>query len=117
MCHRVGGVWLFFVFWVERLLVRSLTLMVVCACACDDQAFVVLSFFCVGWLLVRCWVSGMTHVLLFLCDRLLHAVGRLLCGGLFCGVWVLCENWIVDASILFFCKFDFSCSFSVCDCS
>ena len=81
--------------------------MVVCACACDDQAFVVLSFFCVGWLLVRCWVSGMTHVLLFLCDRLLHAVGRLLCGGLFCGVWVLCENWIVDASILFFCKFDF----------
>lgn len=29
------------------------------------------------------------------------------CGGLFCGVWVLCENWIVDASILFFCKFDF----------
>ena len=28
-------------------------------------------------------------------------------GGLFCGVWVLCENWIVDASILFFCKFDF----------
>ena len=73
----------------------------------DDQAFVVLSFFCVGWLLVRCWVSGMTHVLLFLCDRLLHVVGRLLLGGLFCGVWVLCENWIVDASILFFCKFDF----------
>ena len=31
MCHRVGGVWLFFVFWVEHLLVRSLTLMVVCA--------------------------------------------------------------------------------------
>jgi len=49
----------------------------------------------------------MTHVLLFLCDRLLHAVGRLLLGGVFCGVWVLCENWIVDASILFFCKFDF----------
>ena len=21
-------------------------------------------------------------------------------------VWVLCENWIVDASILFFCKFE-----------
>ena len=50
----------------------------------------------------------MTHVLLlFLYDRLLHAAGGLLCGGLFCGVWVLCENWIVDASILFFCKFDF----------
>ena len=45
--------------------------------------------------------------------RLLHAVGGLLVGGLFCGVWVLCENWIVDASILFFCKFDFSNSFSV----
>ena len=82
------------------------------------QTFVVFSFFCVGWLLVRCWVSGMTHVLLlFLCDRLLHAAGGLLFGGLFCGVWVLCENWIVDASILFFCKFDCSCSFSVCDCS
>lgn len=39
--------------------------------------------------------------------RLLRAAGRLLFGGLFCGVWVLCENWIVDASILFFCKFDF----------
>ena len=51
MCHRVGGVWLFFVFWVERLLVRSLTLMVVCACVCDDQAFVVLSFF-LCWLVV-----------------------------------------------------------------
>ena len=63
--------------------------------------------FGVGWLLVRCWVSGMTHVLLFLCDRLLRAAGRLLFGGLFCGVWVLCENWIVDASILFFCKYDF----------
>ncbi|EPD47522.1 hypothetical protein HMPREF1206_01700 [Corynebacterium sp. HFH0082] len=49
----------------------------------------------------------MTHVLLFLYDRLLHAAGGLLFGGLFCGVWVLCENWIVDASILFFCKFDF----------
>ena len=36
MCHRVGGVWLFFVFWVEHLLVRSLNLMVVCARACDD---------------------------------------------------------------------------------
>ena len=46
-------------------------------------------------------------MLLFLCDRLLHVVGRLLLGGVFCGVWVLCENWIVDASILFFCKFDF----------
>ena len=56
-------------------------------------------------------------LLLFLYDRLLHAAGGLLFGGLFCGVWVLCENWIVDASILFFCKFDFSCSFSVCDCS
>lgn len=43
--------------------------------------------------------------------RLLHAVGGLLVGGLFCGVWVLCENWIVDASILFFCKFDFSAVF------
>ena len=42
------------------------------------QTFVVFSFFCVGWLLVRCWVSGMTHVLLFLCDRLLHAAGGLL---------------------------------------
>lgn len=49
----------------------------------------------------------MTHVLLFLLYRLLRAAGGLLCGGLFCGVWVLCENWIVDASILFFCKFDF----------
>lgn len=39
--------------------------------------------------------------------RLLRAAGRLLFGGLLCGVWVLCENWIVDASILFFCKFDF----------
>ena len=29
------------------------------------------------------------------------------CGWFVCGVWVLCENWIVDASILFFCKFDF----------
>lgn len=56
-------------------------------------------------------------MLLFLYDRLLRAAGRLLFGGLLCGVWVLCENWIVDASILFFCKFDFSCSFSVCDCS
>ena len=76
MCHRVGGVWLFFVFWVERLLVRSLKWW--SARVCDDQAFVVLSFFCVGWLLVRCWVSGMTHVLLFLLYRLLRAAGGLL---------------------------------------
>lgn len=75
---------------------------------CDDSNVCGVFLFCVGWLLVRCWVSGMTHVLLlFLCDRLLHAAGGLLFGGLFCGVWVLCENWIVDASILFFCKFDF----------
>ena len=59
MCHRVGGVWLFFVFWVEHLLVRSLKWW--SARACDD--FKRLCFpFCVGWLLVRCWVSGMTHV-------------------------------------------------------
>lgn len=44
-------------------------------------------------------------MLLFLCDRLLRAAGGLLCGGLFCGVWVLCENWIVDASNLFFLYF------------
>ena len=75
---------------------------------CDDSNVCGVFLFCVGWLLVRCWVSGMTHVLLlFLCDRLLHAAGGLLFGGLLCGVWVLCENWIVDASILFFCKFDF----------
>ena len=80
--------------------------MVVCARVSDDSS-VCAFLFCVGWLLVRCWVSGMTHVLLFLLYRLLRAAGGLLCGGLFCGVWVLCENWIVDASILFFCKFDF----------
>ena len=39
--------------------------------------------------------------------RLLRAAGRLLLWWFGCGVWVLCENWIVDASILFFCKFDF----------
>ena len=72
---------------------------------CDDQAFVVLSFG-VGWLLVRCWVSGMTHVVVPV-YRLLRAAGRLLLWWFVCGVWVLCENWIVDASILFFCKFDF----------
>lgn len=48
----------------------------------------------------------MTHVVVPV-YRLLRAAGRLLFGGLLCGVWVLCENWIVDASILFFCKFDF----------
>ena len=42
----------FFVFWVERLLVRSLTLMVVCVCVMI-QTFVVLSFF----VLVGCWCA------------------------------------------------------------
>ena len=37
--------------------------------------------------------------------RLLRAAGGLLFGGLLCGVWVLCENWIVDASNLFFLYF------------
>ena len=80
--------------------------MVVCARACDDQAFVVLSFFWC-WLVVGAllgvWDDTLVVVPVY---RLLRAVGGLLCGGLFCGVWVLCENWIVDASILFFCKFD-----------
>ena len=46
-------------------------------------------------------------MLLFLLYRLLRAADRLLLWWFVCGVWVLCENWIVDASILFFCKFDF----------
>ena len=50
MCHRVGGVWLF-CFWVEHLLVRSLTLMVVCARVVIKR--VVLSFF----VLVGCWCA------------------------------------------------------------
>ena len=54
--------------------------MVVCVCVMI-QTFVVLSFFCVGWLLVRCWVSGMTHVVVPV-YRLLRAAGRLLFGGL-----------------------------------
>ena len=54
----------------------------------------------------------MTHVVVPV-YRLLRAAGRLLLWWFVCGVWVLCENWIVDASILFFCKFDFSNSFSV----
>ena len=35
----------------------------------------------VGWLLVRCWVSVMTHVVVPV-YRLLRAAGRLLFGGL-----------------------------------
>ena len=60
--------------------------------------------FGVGWLLVRCWVSGMTHVVVPV-YRLLRAAGRLLLWWFVCGVWVLCENWIVDASNLFFLYF------------
>ena len=81
------------------------------------QTFVVFSFLC--WLVVGALLGVWddTRVVVVPVYRLLRAAGRLLFGGLFCGVWVLCENWIVDASILFFCKFDCSCSFSVCDCS
>lgn len=65
-----------------------------------------LSFLC--WLVVGAllgvWDDTLVVVPVY---RLLRAAGRLLFGGLLCGVWVLCENWIVDASILFFCKFDF----------
>ena len=70
-------------------------------------------YFCVGWLLVRCWVSGMAHCVVPVYRFAACHVGTACGGGLFCGVWVLCENWIVDASILFFCKFDFLDSFSV----
>lgn len=105
LCHVSSCWWrvAIFCFWVEHLLVRSLKWW--SARACDD--FKRLCFpFCVGWLLVRCWVSGMTHVVVPV-YRLLRAAGRLLLWWFVCGVWVLCENWIVDASILFFCKFDF----------
>ncbi|STC42735.1 Uncharacterised protein [Corynebacterium amycolatum] len=50
----------FFVFWVEHLLVRSDIDGGLRVCVMI-QTFVVF-LFCVGWLLVRCWVSGMTHV-------------------------------------------------------
>ncbi|OFK33497.1 hypothetical protein HMPREF2820_00010 [Corynebacterium sp. HMSC064E08] len=65
-----------------------------------------LSFLC--WLVVGAllgvWDDTLVVVPVY---RLLRAAGRLLLWWFVCGVWVLCENWIVDASILFFCKFDF----------
>ena len=48
MCHRVGGVWLFFVFWVEHLLVKSLKWW--SARACDDFKRLCFPFLC--WLVV-----------------------------------------------------------------
>ena len=51
MCHRVGGVWLFFVFWVEHLLSQA-ALVVVCARVRDD-----FKRLCFPLVLVGCWCA------------------------------------------------------------
>ena len=101
MCHRVGGVWLF-CFWVEHPLSQTARVVV---CARVMTLSVCAFLWC--WLVVGALLGVWDDTRCCSCLQVAACCGQAAVWWFVCGVWVLCENWIVDASILFFCKFDF----------